>query len=60
MPLYSYKCDCGKTRDVLLTVKEMEKPTKAVKYELTCDCGKLMHQYFSSAPGIRTDTKNRY
>lgn len=61
MPLYSFKCKppCSKVKDVLLTVSEMEKPTKESKKETKCECGKQMEVYYSSAPGIRTETKNR-
>lgn len=39
MPIYDYKCECGVTRTVTLSIKEED-------YKAVCACGKTMERVY--------------
>lgn len=47
MPLYEYKCDCGKRFDLMLPLARYDEPQ-------VCECGKTAVKQLS-APAIRAD-----
>jgi len=47
MPIYEFKCECGRRKDKLLKLEEYATPQH-------CECGALMTKQFS-APAVRGD-----
>jgi putative FmdB family regulatory protein len=39
MPVYDYKCECGATRTLTISIKESD-------FKMTCSCGKEMKRVF--------------
>jgi putative FmdB family regulatory protein len=52
MPVYDYKCECGKTRTQTVSIKEQE-------FRAVCDCGKDMKRVYS-APNIKFNGSGFY
>lgn len=52
MPVYDYKCECGKTRTQTVSIKQSE-------FRAVCDCGKDMKRVYG-APTIKFNGSGFY
>ena len=49
MPIYKYKCNCGKDREVILPFTEFNKPQ-------ACKCGEVMQRQMSTPSFVMKPT----
>jgi putative FmdB family regulatory protein len=52
MPIYEYKCECEKTFDEMLSIKDRDNPVK-------CDCGKVAKRVITTGNLIGFDKYGR-